>query len=86
MTNIYILNIEGLPPKYYTSRQAMIIDSNEVLPSQSKLDKHDWSQPLQWGSDCRIEKVTAINVAEAKAANWVDELPPDIGAEHFEED
>jgi len=86
MTTIYILHIKDVTTQYYTSRKAMIVDAHEVLPSKSTLDKHDWSSPLQWRDHIKIEKVTAMNVAEAKAANWVDELPPDIGAEHFEEE
>lgn len=85
------INIQGeITHTYYLSLKALIIDNSEELPfSESLLQK--WSAntrkkgaPVIEKDDYTIRRGKAINTREAKENNPIDQLPPDVGAEHFE--
>lgn len=69
---------------FYTSMKALWIDNKEILPvSKSYMEKHDWKNPVK-KDNVLILKSTAYTTSEVEKFNWVDRLPPEIGAESFE--
>jgi len=82
------INIQGHRAHYYYSAlKALWIDNKEELPSLSTLHKWNFEKPfVQDDSPDRIITILkgkSYNTREARENNWIDELPPDIGAEHF---
>ena len=71
----------------YASKEAMFIDAGEFLYGhvESLRRKWDGEKPYKHGN-IEVIKSENITTAWAKYYNWVDQLPPDIGEEHFETD
>jgi len=73
---------------YYSALKALWIDNKETVPSLSTLQKWNFDKPfIEDDSPNRIITICtgkSYNTSEARKANWIDELPPDVGAEHFD--
>lgn len=80
---IEITNQDGTKERgFYTARKALYLDNYEIIPaSLETLNRWDWEK--EWQKDnVLIVKAEAYTTPDVEEFNWIDQLPPDIGAEH----
>ena len=68
---------------YYTALSALCISEKIHLTiSKATLDRWDWAEPYK-KDNFIIRRGHALNTKEARQSDWIDDLPDDVGAEHF---
>lgn len=82
----YVLLVGGEFHGLYGSKEAMYIDAADVLYGHVEPIKRDWNEETPYrGGSVIVHKAELLSAAWARHYNWIDQLPPDVGAEHFDE-